>query len=109
LIALDPALHGATQQLWDLQAAAKATEQVKVDATTLLGGVDSAFSALQKVVAREKTAAQASVDAHTASVTKLQSLADSLKSTLNSIQSPDQKLAERAVGQAQIRAALAIA
>jgi len=109
LAALDPALRGATQQLWDLQAAAKATEQVKAAASVLLGGVDGAFSALQNVVAREKAAVQSSVDAHTASVTKLQSLSQSLRSTLDSMQSPEQKLGARAEGQAQLRAALAIA
>lgn len=109
LAALDPALRGATQQLWDLQAAAKATEQVKTDATALLGGVDSAFSVLQRVVDREKKAVQISIDAHAASVTKLQSLSQSLRSTLAGMQSPGQQLAARAVGQAQIRSALAAA
>jgi len=109
LAALDPALRGATQQLWDLQAAAKSTEQVKASASALLGGVDGAFSALQKVVEREKTAVQSSVDAHTASVTKLQSLSQALRSTLDGMQSPEQKLGARAEGQAQLRAALAIA
>lgn len=109
LAALDPALRGATEKLWALQAAAKATEQVKADATALLSGVDSNFSVLQKVIAREKAAVQASVDAHSASVAKLQSLSQSLRSTISSMQSPEQQLAARADGQAQIRAALAIA
>lgn len=109
LAALDPALRGATQQLWDLQAAAKASDLVKSDATALLGGVDNAFAVLQKVVEREKKAVQSSVDAHTASVAKLQSLAQALHGTLDSLKSPDQRLADRALGQAQIRAALAIA
>nr|WP_314540147.1 DUF4214 domain-containing protein [uncultured Massilia sp.] len=105
----DPALRAATQQLWDLQAAAKAVEQVQADASTLLGGVDSAFSVLQKVVDREKQAVQASIDVHTASVTRLQSLASSLSSTLNSMRSPEQLVTARADGQAQIRAAVAAA
>lgn len=60
-------------------------------------------------MAREKTAVQASVDAHSAAVTKLQSLSQSLHSTFDSLKSPDQQLFERAGAQAQIRAALAIA
>jgi hypothetical protein len=71
--------------------------------------LDTAFSSLQSVVTREKTAIQASIDVHTKSVTKLQSLSDSLHSTLDSLRTPDQKLVDRALGQAQIRAALAIA
>jgi tape measure domain-containing protein len=100
------ALYDHLQALKDHAAG---VEKTKDAATTLLAGVDSAFTALQSVVSREKTAVQAMVDAHSAAVTKLQSLSDALHSTLDSLQSPDQKLAERAVGQAQIRAALAIA
>ena len=89
--------------------AAKALQDMRDSASTLLGGVDNAFSALQKVVAREKTAVQASVTAQTAAVAKLQTLSQALRSTLDSLKSPDQKAAERASAQAQIRAALAIA
>lgn len=89
--------------------AAAALQAMKDAASTLLGGVDDAFSALQRVIAREKAAVQASVTAQTASVTKLQTLSQALRSTLDSLKSPDQKLAERAGAQAQIRAALATA
>lgn len=89
--------------------AAAALQAMKDSASTLLGGVDDAFSALQKVVAREKTAVQASVTAQTAAVAKLQTLSQALRSTLDSLKSPDQKAAERVSAQAQIRAALAIA
>lgn len=100
------AIAEVNRPLYDLVQAIKG---VKDAADTLLSGVDDAFSVLQSVVNREKTAVQASIDAHTKSVTKLQSLSQALHSTLDSLQSPDQKLADRAVGQAQIRAALAIA
>jgi hypothetical protein len=109
-------LDEAFAQVHPAEAAADAVDKVtaalqamKDSASSLLGGVDAAYSVLEKVAAREKAAAQASVDAHSAVVSKLQSLSQALSSTLNSIESPDQKLADRAVGQAQIRAALAIA
>jgi tape measure domain-containing protein len=92
-----------------LQASADAINAVKEAAATLLGDVDGALSAVQSVVAREKEAVQSSIDAHSASVSKLQSLSQALRGTLDSIKSPDQQLAARAVGQAQISAALAIA
>ena len=108
LAALDPALRGATQQLWDLQAAAKASDQVKTDASSLMGGVDSAFSALQQVVSREKTALQTVVDAHQDAVTKLTDLSQSLHSALDSYKSADQTVNARAMAQAEIKADLAI-
>ena len=92
-----------------VEKAADALQAMKDSASTLLGGVDSAYTALQKVVAREKAAVQASVTAQTAAVSKLQTLSQALHSTLDSLKSPDQKAAERASAQAQIRAALAIA
>jgi len=91
------------------QAAQAATQAVRDAATSLLAGVDSSFSVLQSIVSREKAAVQSSIDAHTESVSKLQSLSQALRGTLDSIQSPEQKLASRANGQAQISAALAIA
>jgi hypothetical protein len=89
--------------------AAEAMQAVKDAAATMFAGVNDSYSALQKVVGREKSAIQVSVDAHTAAFGKLQSLSQALHSTLDSLKSPDQKAMERAVGQAQIRAALAIA
>jgi len=91
------------------QATRAATQAVRDAATSLLSGVDSSFSVLQSIVSREKAAVQSSIDAHTESVSKLQSLSQALRGTLDSIQSPEQKLASRANGQAQISAALAIA
>jgi phage-related minor tail protein len=107
------ALEDSNKELFDqiqaLKDQASAIQSMKDAASTLLGGVDNAFSALQKVVAREKAAVQASVTTQTAVVTKLQTLSQALRSTLDSLKSPDQKAAERASAQAQIRAALAIA
>jgi phage-related minor tail protein len=107
--AVDAVAEAAAAAAKRAEEVAAALQAVKDSASTLLGGVDSAFSALQKVVAREKSAVQASITAQTAAVTKLQSLSQALHSTLDSLKSPDQKAAERASAQAQIRAALAIA
>jgi hypothetical protein len=100
------ALDESNRALFDQVQAIKS---MKDAASSLLGNVDNSFSVLQKVVGREKAAVQVSVDAHTAAFTKLQSLSQALHSTLDSLKSPDQKAMDRAVGQAQIRAALAIA
>lgn len=107
--ALDESNRALFDQVQAVKAQAAAVQALKDAASTLLGGVDSAYSVLEKVVSREKAAVQSSVDAHSAAVTKLQSLSQALHSTFDSMQSPDQKLAARAAGQEQIRAALAAA
>jgi phage-related minor tail protein len=89
--------------------AAAAMQAVKDAAAVMFAGVNDSYSVLQKVVSREKSAIQVSVDSHTAAFNKLQSLSQALHSTLDSLKSPDQKAFERAGAQAQIRAALAIA
>ncbi|MBD8632733.1 DUF4214 domain-containing protein [Oxalobacteraceae sp. CFBP 8755] len=109
LTALDPALRGATQNLWDLQAAAKATEQVKTAAAALMSGVDGAFSALQKVVERQKKATQEEIDVRTKAVEKTRSLSEALRSTLDGLTVAGTEKNDRAAAQAQIQAALAIA
>jgi hypothetical protein len=109
LAALDPALRGATQNLWDLQAAAKATEQVKTAAAALMSGVDGAFSALQKVVERQKKATQEEIDVRTKAVEKTRSLSEALRSTLDGLTVAGTEKNDRAAAQAQIQVALAIA
>lgn len=89
------------------QKVADAFNAIKSAGDVLLGDVDNAFSVLQKAVEREKAVVQTAIDAHTAAVSKLQSLSESLHSTLNSMQSPDQQVLARASAQAQIRAVLA--
>jgi Domain of unknown function (DUF4214) len=84
-------------------------QKLKDDASTLLGGVDSAFSVLQKVVEREKAALQTRIDAEAEVVNKLKSLSGTLHSTLDSMRLPDQAAQSRAAAQAQIKTALAIA
>jgi hypothetical protein len=91
-----------------LQAEKDSIQAVKDAGSALLGGVDSAFSVLQKVVEREKAAIQTTVDAHQAAVTALQGLSDTVKSTLASLSTSDQKMMERSRAQAEIHADLAI-
>lgn len=109
LAALDPALRGATLQLWGLQAAAKATEQVKTDAAALMGGVDGAFSVLQKVVERQKKALQEEINVRTKSIQTIEALSQSLRSTLDGMTVQGREAEDRQAAQAQIEAALAIA
>lgn len=92
------------------EAASDAMQAMKDAADSLLGSVDNAFSVLQGVVAREKAVLQTSVDAHSAAVTRLQSLSQALHGAFSGMQSTDQQqMAARAAGQAQISAALASA
>lgn len=107
--ALDESNRALFDQVQALTEQADAVQAAKDAASGLLGNVDNAFSALQKAVGREKIAVQASIDGHTAAVSKLQSLSQSLHGTLNSMMSPDQQAMARAAAQAQIRAALATA
>lgn len=90
------------------QQAATALQAMKDAASTMFAGVNDAYSALQKVVGREKSAIQASVDTHTAAFNKLQSLSQALHSTLDSFKSPEQLVYQRAMAQAEIRTDLAI-
>lgn len=104
-----------------LNAQKDAAQALADQAAALLGEVDSAFAVLQKVVEREKAAKaeahaaemkalQVRIDASTSSITKLKSLSDSLKSSLDSMNvSGTGDSDARTVGQAQIQAALAIA
>jgi hypothetical protein len=97
----------ATTDALEKQAAAQ--QQMKDAASGLLGGVDDAFSVLQKVVGREKAALQQRIDAETEIVGKLTSLSDSLHGTIDGMRAAGQDGAARAAAQAQIRAALAAA
>lgn len=90
------------------QKAAAAFNAVKSAGDTLLGDVDNAYSVLQRVVEREKSTVQASIDTHQAAVDMLQGLSDAIESTLDSLQTSEQKLASRARARAEIQADLAI-
>ncbi|MGB9107487.1 MAG: DUF4214 domain-containing protein [Telluria sp.] len=89
-------------------AAAAAMQAMKDSATGLLSSVDSAFSAFQNVVAREKAAIQVRIDAETALIGRTKALSDSLHGALDGMQAAGQENADRLAAQAQIKAALAI-
>jgi hypothetical protein len=107
--ALDESNRALFDQVQAAKAAAAAIEQVKTNASTLMGSVDVAYAALQKVVAREKTGVQTRIDAETAVVNRLKSLSDALHSTLDTMRGSDALMMSRAQAQAQIRRALAVA
>jgi hypothetical protein len=109
LESMSPALAQATKEMWAAQAAAKAISDVKVDASTLMSGVDGALSALQKVVAREKAALQDKINTETELVNKYTALSSALHSALDGMTTPDQAVYDRMAAQAQIKTALAIA
>ncbi|SFD83265.1 DUF4214 domain-containing protein [Massilia yuzhufengensis] len=109
IAALDPALRTATLRLWDLQAAAAAAERVKLSAATLLGNVDSAFSALQRVVQRDKNLIQTQITTQTDLVNKHLTLATTLRGALDSMVEPGRERERREEAQAQIKTALVMA
>jgi hypothetical protein len=106
--ALDESNRALFDQVQAVKSQAAALQAVKDQASTMLAGVGDMYSVLQKVVSREKSAIQTSVDTHTAAFNKLQSLSQALHSTLDSLQSPEQKLFARSMAQAEIRSDLAI-
>jgi len=91
------------------EAATAALEKAKADAAALMGGVDSAFSVLQKVVNRQKQALQDEINMRTAAVQKIEALSQSLRSTLDGMTVSGREAEDRTAAQAQIQAALAIA
>lgn len=120
LAALDESNRPLKERIYALQDEKTALEAMKTAAAALVSNVDSAFGVLQQVVGRQRTVLQDAYDAQakaldlqistqTDAVTKLKSLADSLKSTLNGLEVPGQEAFGRQQAQAEIRAALAIA
>ena len=91
------------------EAATAALEKAKSDAAALMGGVDSAFSVLQRVVDRQKKALQEEISVRTASIQKIEALSQSLRSTLDGMTVSGREAEDRQAAQAQIQAALAIA
>ena len=101
-------------------ATAAASEAAAKAAQGLLDNVTKAYAAVQASVEAQKTALnsayqlasdglQSSISAVSGSVSKLQSLSQSLQSTLDSITIPGQEKQQRQEAQAQILSALAIA
>jgi hypothetical protein len=122
LAQMDAALRPLQQRVYALQDEQNAMERAKAAATSLLSGVDEAFSVLQKVVERDRAAAtaahdaqvkaiQAGIDATTAKLNKLNSLSQLIESTMDQLREPGQMVsaATRQAAQAQIQAAVALA
>jgi hypothetical protein len=110
LMQIAPAFKTVTDAAKDTANAAKeAAQSMKDAATGLLGGVDSTFSVLQSVAAREKAALQVRIDAESALIAKHKALSDALHSVSDGMRDPSQFAADRASAQAQIKAALAMA
>lgn len=91
------------------EAAAKAIQDMKDAAASLMTGVDGAFSVLQRVVDRQKKALQEEINVRTASIQKIEALSQSLRSTLDGMTVSGREAEDRQAAQAQIQAALAIA
>jgi len=105
--ALDESNRALFDQIQAVKAQAAAIEAVKAAAATLLGGVDTAFSVLQKVASREKDLLQKRIDSETEAVNRLKSLTDTISSTLDGMNVPGSDVIGRQTAQAQIKAALA--
>lgn len=106
-------LSEMNQPMWDriqaLKAEAAAGEAAKNAATSLIGDVDATFSVLQRVVDLQKDALQEDIQARTESINNLRQLSDSLRSTFNSLRTPEQQQQHQANSIAQLRTALMIA
>lgn len=100
------ALDESNRPLWDRIQALQAEKDV---AANLLGGVDAAFSILERVVDREKAVLQKQVQAHTDAANRIRSVSDSLRSTIDGMRGPGQEAAERARAQSDLRSFVAIA
>ncbi|MFC6413003.1 DUF4214 domain-containing protein [Massilia varians] len=85
-----------------VEAQRNLTQATKDRAANLLSGVDSAFSALQTVVGREKALLQETTNAHKA-------LSSALRGTLDSMSVAGREVENRQSARAQVQAALAIA
>lgn len=115
------AISGHNLALYDQVIAAQAAKDATAAATkSALDNVNTAYAAVQASAAAQKTALndayqlatdglQSSITAVSDSVSKLQSLSQSLQSTLDSMTIPGQEKQQRQEAQAQIAAALAIA
>lgn len=106
----DAAAETARQAAEAAKQAADAARQAAQDqASSLLSGVDAAYSVLQRVVERQKRALQEEINVRTASIQSIEALSQSLRSTLDGMTVSGREAEDRRAAQAQIEAALAIA
>jgi hypothetical protein len=107
------ALDAGNRPLWDriqaLEAETVAAQSAKDAAVGLLGGVDSALSVLERVVDRERTVLQTQIASHTEAANKIRTVSDSLRSTINSMQTPEDAAVSRTRAQSDLSSFLAIA
>lgn len=124
LAGVDETLRARYQLIYALQdektAADLAAQALKDSETALLGFVTAALSGVRQSIQAEKDKVQTAYEASIAaldvsignvtdSIGRMQSLSDSLRSTLDGMTMQGQESASRASAQAQIQAALAIA
>lgn len=113
LAAMAPELRGATQTLWDLQAAAKATSDASQlilgESTKMAGDVDSAYATLRKIAEAQKSAMQEEISVRTKAIEKTRALSTALRSSLDGMNAKGLEVQDRMVAQAQIAAATALA
>lgn len=105
--ALDESNRALFDQIQAIKAATTAEEERAAVAGDLLGGLDSAFSALQRVVGREKALLQDRIGKEQELISRHQALSSSLRSALESMSSPEAGLSSRQDARAQLQAALA--
>ncbi|MEH6436701.1 tape measure protein [Massilia sp. DD77] len=107
---LHPLVEAVTVVVEDQAEALRKELQARKDlGASLLGGVDSAFSALRRVVDREKSLLQDRIAKEQELIAKHQALSSSLRGALDSMGGLDGGLESRISAQAQIQSALAIA
>lgn len=107
--ALDESVVALFDQVQAIKAQTAAAQAAKDAAAAQLAGVDSAFSVLQRVVAREKLALQEQISVRTQSIQQISALSQSLRSALDGMTVQGSEAEDRVAAQAQIEAALAIA
>lgn len=101
----------------DLQAATDAATAAQENAAQAmrdaagiaLAGVDSAYSVLQRVVGRQKSAVQEQIALQSSVIAEHKALSSTLRGALDSMQAPGMELDARRSAQAQVKAALAMA
>lgn len=107
------ALHESNRPLWDriqaLETESLAIQSARDVAAGLLGGVDSAFSVLQRVVDREQTMLRVQVQTHTEAANKLRAVTSTLRSTIDGMRGPGQEAVDRARAQSELTTFVALA
>ena len=107
--ALDESNRALFDQIQAIKAQTDAAQAAKDTAASLMGGVDAAFSVLQRVVDREKRALQDQIDVRTKAIQSIQSLSQALRGALDGMSPKGFEAEDRRAAQVEIQRALAIA